>query len=180
MLKKWRFERWVRRLRASRQILAPAQPLNLFDIADKGCRYLISFPDHERNISVARHYLVPIFQKSQHHYSLLLPEKYAHLFSGSDNFESHFFYRDMGKPNLFPVQEEHISHIASVYDIGVDLNLEPHIHSHYIIASRSTKMAAGFENQYSHFLLSHTIRIGGQADYEKGLIALLKLSGLMV
>lgn len=180
MLKKWRFERWVRQLRASRQILVLAQPQNLFDMVDKGSRYLISFPDHERNISVARHYLVPIFQKGQHHYSLLLPEKYAHLFSESDHVASYFFYRDMGKPNLFPVQEEQISHIAAVYDIGVDLNLEPHIHSHYIIASRSTKMAAGFENQYSHFLLSHTIRIGEQTSYEKGLITLLKLSGLLV
>lgn len=174
-----RYKYWVRRLRNARLILSYKEAVNLREITASSRRYLICMPDHERNVSVAKHYLTPIIRtRTDLSISLVIPERYAQLFAETEQLNQIFIYPDVKNPKAFPVDEDVVSHILPVYDVAIDLNNSPHILSHYITASRGKKITAGFENPFTRDLFTHLIVAGGQSTYEKGMRTLLNITGL--
>ncbi len=174
------YERWVKRLKKARMILQYEQAVTWHEILKGAKRYLVTLPDHERNISVVNHYLnVVARQNPQVNLSLVVPPRFTHLFSNNPVFAQIFEYPELRNKTRFPINEEQVSHIPRIFDVALDLNHTPYILSHYITATRATRLSAGFYNSYSSELFVHSVQIHSDSDYEKGVKSLLKMGGLL-
>ena len=176
----FKYNNWIKRLKRSKLLLEYDQPVFWYDLLKGANRYLICLPDHERNISVTNHYLAPIARDNKNlSISLVVPEKYTGLFTRGDFFTSVFTYPKVRSPKYYPINEEKVSEILPVYDVTLDLNFTPYILSHYITATRGKKLTAGFRNDYSENMYTNSVVIKGQAFYERGVVTLLEVAGLI-
>jgi len=175
----FRYRHWVQRLKKARLLLQYNEAVLWRDMLKGARRYLINLPDHERNISVLNHYLSTIARTREGvNLSLVVPERFAGLFSSNKAFAQVFHYPSMRSRRSYPVNEELVQHIPRIYDVTLDLNWQPYIVSHYIAATRGTKFTAGFHNEYSAEFFVHTLMIRDESSYEQGVKSLLRIGGL--
>ena len=174
------YKRWIKRLKKAKMILQHSDAVKWQDMLQGVKRYLINLPDHERNISVINHYLTKIARDNPHlSLSLIVPEKYKTLFISNSHFSQIYSYPEVRNKKAFPINEELVSHIPRIYDVSLDLNLTPYVVSHYIAATRSTRLSAGFYNTMSSEFFVHTVIIKNEIEYEYGVKSLLKIGGLL-
>ena len=176
----FKYNRWINRLKRARMILYYDDAVKWQDMLKGVKRYLINLPDHERNISVINHYITDIARKNPKlSISLVIPEKYEYLFAPNKYFTQIFHYPEILSKKSFPINEELVNHIAKIYDVTLDLNFNPNILSHYIAATRGTRLSAGFYNSVSSDFFVHSLILKNESDYEQGVKSLLKIVGLL-
>jgi hypothetical protein len=120
--------------------------------------------------------LLPKIKKTR--VSVLIPPAFSDFILGM-----HFYHRQIVlppvKPLSFPITEDMIPKLPQdKYDICIDLNAEPYILSHYIVATRAETASLGFENSYTPSLFRMTYKLKNASDYDKGFQSLLLLSGI--
>lgn len=181
MFKHFRYKNWIRLLLTKGTLPRPQEPFDWETLKASNENVLISLPNDSRHIHVVNHALSQLLPKIKtSRISVLVPPAFGEFISGMS-----FYHRQIVlppvKPLTFPIIEDMLPNIPdNTYDITLDLNADPYLLSHYIVATRAGTASLGFENAFTPYLFRMTYKLGQASDYDKGFQSLLTLAGLEV
>ena len=181
MLTNFRYKNWVRLLKSKGLIALPEKPLDWNSVKNFGTSVLIALPNDNRHIHVVNHYLGNILKADRStDISVLIPSEFADFILGMRFYRNHIVLPPMKALN-FPVTEDMLPELpAEDFAVCIDLNEDPFILSHYIIATRGKEISLGFHNDFTDPLFTMTLKTSGRASYDKGFQSLLRLAGIVL